>query len=747
MSFSPNPMGAGAASVAPEPTGGPEASPRSVRSNTLYAVLNVSHTATLEEITAAYRKLALVYHPDRPNGLQWKFQEIQRAYEVLSQKDARAKYDILLRGKLAMQNFKRPPPLESVLQPVYALLADGAFYEFEAAPSKLKCSFHYGDGIQFNSDCGSFIGLAGDGFIYWTISGRGFASRLCKAGSTFALSSVRVMYRSNMGLLKMPLKRSSLRSSHTSRPAGSAGGKGAVRGSTGDAGPSERASSATCARAAKTSEADLIKKALLNKERSRNLKRRMEMLKEEETEERNYLQQDLWGQFSSLHTTAEAAFRCTLQGAAVPVEMALWMGYKSPEEVMLRSSDACSSPLLAEQVSLQASSLWVDPLQSDYYSDDEMLREACDGNKEDSRHCINNGGDVAARHKPDSADSSPCSSQPRPTSDAAPDGDAFRGRSATAPESHSPILHRFNNGAAAVSGTSDGAEVAEKQIVASPSTPPPCPISPIESSGEAAPLHPTSDSYVPPTSQPSCAANVPVAKLAAQEEAPLTGLQSNRQPHSSGLYTSAESGEPASSSLGVSSRAIGKTVKAVARAKRGVVMSDSAAALPSRNVGVKDERSLRAGSKAATVSSDASPQKVSVTGTPAGEFSKDRKACPPLPRRKNNGGGVGDAMLPVRLGPILQEKPERSAKGNNAVLSNKNPVPKGKEQTRPRWMMATEAYARRANLPLENSLNATTQSSSFCHEASRAYNSLTADQLFEEERAFMESFSKTKRII
>lgn len=456
-------MGAGTASATPKSTGGPEASPGSVRRSTLYAVLNVSHTATLEEITAAYRKLALVYHPDRPNGLQWKFQEIQRAYEVLSQKDARAKYDILLRGKLAVKNFKRPPPLESVLQPVYALLADGAFYEFEAASSKLKCSFHYGDGIQFNGDCGSFIGLAGDGFIYWTISGRGFASRLCKAGSTFALSSVRVMYRSNMGLAKMPLKRSSLQSSHTCRPAGSSGDKRAVRGSTGDAGCSERAKSTTGARAAKMSEADRIKKALLNKERSRNLKRRMETLKEEEIEARNSLQQDLWGQFSSLHTTAEVAFRCTLQGVAVPVEMALWMGYKSPEEVMLRSSGACSSLFIAEQVSLQTSSLWVDPLQSDYFNDDEMLREGCDGNKEDRKHCTSNGRDVTARHKPDSADSSPCSSQSSPASDGAPDGDACRGRSATASGTHSPILHRLNNGATAVTGASDGAEVAKKE--------------------------------------------------------------------------------------------------------------------------------------------------------------------------------------------------------------------------------------------------------------------------------------------
>lgn len=169
-----------------------------------------------------------------------------------------------------------------------------------------------------------------------------------------------------------------------------------------------------------------------------------------------------------------------------------------------------------------------------------------------------------------------------------------------------------------------------------------------------------------------------VTKLAAKEEAPLTGL-SNSQPHSSGLYTSAESGEFASSSLGVSSLATRKTVKAVARAKRGVAMSGSAAAPPSRRVGVKNDPSLPAGSKAATASSHASPQKASVTETPAGELSKDSKACPLLPRRKHSGSDVGNAVLLARLGSVLQAKPERSAKGNNAVLSgDKNLVPKEK---------------------------------------------------------------------
>lgn len=60
-----------------------------------YEVLGVSKNATEDELKRAYRKLALRYHPDRckePDA-NTKFAEISEAYEVLSDKDKRAKYD------------------------------------------------------------------------------------------------------------------------------------------------------------------------------------------------------------------------------------------------------------------------------------------------------------------------------------------------------------------------------------------------------------------------------------------------------------------------------------------------------------------------------------------------------------------------------------------------------------------------------------------------------------------------------
>src|SRR4051812_39223335 len=61
-----------------------------------YATLGVSRTASSDEIQKAYRKLARKYHPDmNPDDVtaKKKFQDVQSAFEVLSDADKRKRYD------------------------------------------------------------------------------------------------------------------------------------------------------------------------------------------------------------------------------------------------------------------------------------------------------------------------------------------------------------------------------------------------------------------------------------------------------------------------------------------------------------------------------------------------------------------------------------------------------------------------------------------------------------------------------
>jgi molecular chaperone DnaJ len=61
-----------------------------------YEILNVSRNATNDELKAAYRKLALKYHPDRnpdDKTAEEKFKEAAEAYEVLRDSQKRSLYD------------------------------------------------------------------------------------------------------------------------------------------------------------------------------------------------------------------------------------------------------------------------------------------------------------------------------------------------------------------------------------------------------------------------------------------------------------------------------------------------------------------------------------------------------------------------------------------------------------------------------------------------------------------------------
>ena len=72
--------------------GGPRGPPKEVDNSKFYDILGVKKDATPDEIKKAFRKLSLKHHPDRGGDTE-KFQEINLAHEVLSDKEKRDIYD------------------------------------------------------------------------------------------------------------------------------------------------------------------------------------------------------------------------------------------------------------------------------------------------------------------------------------------------------------------------------------------------------------------------------------------------------------------------------------------------------------------------------------------------------------------------------------------------------------------------------------------------------------------------------
>src|SRR5262245_2824146 len=68
----------------------------------LYSVLRVARNANETEIKFSFRNLVKTYHPDRrPHDrvAQQRFREIVHAYECLSDRSARKRYDAMLADK------------------------------------------------------------------------------------------------------------------------------------------------------------------------------------------------------------------------------------------------------------------------------------------------------------------------------------------------------------------------------------------------------------------------------------------------------------------------------------------------------------------------------------------------------------------------------------------------------------------------------------------------------------------------
>jgi DnaJ-class molecular chaperone len=72
----------------------------------LYDILSLSPDASNEDIKRAYKRLAKVYHPDKPTGNTEQFQKINYAYNILINDTTRCKYNDLKKPtKSKLTNF------------------------------------------------------------------------------------------------------------------------------------------------------------------------------------------------------------------------------------------------------------------------------------------------------------------------------------------------------------------------------------------------------------------------------------------------------------------------------------------------------------------------------------------------------------------------------------------------------------------------------------------------------------------
>jgi len=116
-----------------------------------YAVLEVSLQASQEEIKKSYRKLALQYHPDRNQGnrqAEQRIREVNAAYEILGDPDARKAYDRLRLGHVGpMVSRQEEEPEESPSPGVVLQRMEGTLRE-EARKQLLKVMMKNTDKIK-----------------------------------------------------------------------------------------------------------------------------------------------------------------------------------------------------------------------------------------------------------------------------------------------------------------------------------------------------------------------------------------------------------------------------------------------------------------------------------------------------------------------------------------------------------------------------------------------------------------------
>lgn len=80
-----------------------------------YKILGVTKDSNQTQIRKAFRKLALQHHPDKNKNSEeskHKFMEIVKAYEILSDKKSRERYDSNIVNDKNIQRFNWTPPAD-----------------------------------------------------------------------------------------------------------------------------------------------------------------------------------------------------------------------------------------------------------------------------------------------------------------------------------------------------------------------------------------------------------------------------------------------------------------------------------------------------------------------------------------------------------------------------------------------------------------------------------------------------------
>lgn len=75
-----------------------------------YQILGISPQATQLEVRRSFRKLAVLYHPDKNQTTEGeeRFKEINRAYEILSNPEKRALYDLSISQGYSSPSYEKP---------------------------------------------------------------------------------------------------------------------------------------------------------------------------------------------------------------------------------------------------------------------------------------------------------------------------------------------------------------------------------------------------------------------------------------------------------------------------------------------------------------------------------------------------------------------------------------------------------------------------------------------------------------